>query len=65
MYTKPSTRLGLASLYVFVIQSLMLQIAATLIEEEKKQIKEEKANFMAKISALDLSGDQAALMVWY
>uniref|UniRef100_A0A673X894 Troponin I, fast skeletal muscle-like n=1 Tax=Salmo trutta TaxID=8032 RepID=A0A673X894_SALTR len=62
MYTKPSTRLGLASLYVFVIQSLMLQIAANLIEEEKKEMKQEKDNFMANIPALDLSGDQAMLM---
>ncbi|CAB1323461.1 unnamed protein product [Coregonus sp. 'balchen'] len=62
MYTKPSTRLALASLCFFVLQSLMLQIAANMIETEKKEAKQEKDNFMAAIPALDLSGDQAALV---
>uniref|UniRef100_A0A673X847 Troponin I, fast skeletal muscle-like n=1 Tax=Salmo trutta TaxID=8032 RepID=A0A673X847_SALTR len=44
------------------LKSLMLQIAANLIEEEKKEMKQEKDNFMANIPALDLSGDQAMLM---
>ncbi|XP_013979545.1 fast myotomal muscle troponin-I isoform X1 [Salmo salar] len=44
------------------LKSLMLQIAANLIEEEKKEMKQEKVNFMANIPALDLSGDQAMLM---
>ncbi|KAK6318471.1 hypothetical protein J4Q44_G00117620 [Coregonus suidteri] len=44
------------------LKSLMLQIAANMIETEKKEAKQEKDNFMAAIPALDLSGDQAALV---
>lgn len=43
----------------------MLQIAFELIEVEKKEAEQVKKNFMAEIPALDLSGDQAALMVQY
>lgn len=43
----------------------MLQIAFELIEVEKKEAAQEKANFMAELPALDLSGDQAALVVRY
>ncbi|KAK6318470.1 hypothetical protein J4Q44_G00117610 [Coregonus suidteri] len=44
------------------LKSLVLQIAFELIEAEKKEAKQEKDNFMAEIPALDLSGDQAALV---
>ncbi|XP_029613987.1 troponin I, fast skeletal muscle [Salmo trutta] len=44
------------------LKSLVLQIAFELIEVEKKEAEQVKKNFMAEIPALDLSGDQAALM---
>ena len=43
----------------------MLQIAFELIEVEKKEAEQVKKNFMAEIPGLDLSGDQATLMVRY
>lgn len=47
-----------------VLQSLMLQIAANWIEQEKKDIEEAKETYMAdNCPTPDLSGDQAALMV--
>ncbi|XP_023259449.1 troponin I, fast skeletal muscle-like [Seriola lalandi dorsalis] len=46
------------------LKSLMLQIAAGLIEQEKKDIEAAKQAYMAEnCPAPDLSGDQAALMV--
>uniref|UniRef100_A0A8C7UM66 Troponin I type 2a (skeletal, fast), tandem duplicate 1 n=1 Tax=Oncorhynchus mykiss TaxID=8022 RepID=A0A8C7UM66_ONCMY len=44
------------------LKSLVLQIAFELIEVEKKEAVQEKANFMAELPALDLSGDQTALV---
>ncbi|XP_036963565.1 troponin I, fast skeletal muscle-like [Acanthopagrus latus] len=45
------------------LKSLMLQIAAGWLEQEKKDIEEAKANHMAdNCPTPDLSGDQAALM---
>lgn len=47
-----------------VLQSLILQIAAQWLEQEKKDIVEAKDNYMSETCpAPDLSGDQAALMV--
>lgn len=47
-----------------VVQSLMLQIAANWIEQEKKDIEEAKEAYMAEnCPTPDLCGDQAALMV--
>ncbi len=46
------------------LQSLMLQIAASWIEQEKKDIEAAKETYMAdSCPAPDLSGDQAARMV--
>lgn len=46
------------------LQSLMLQIAANWIEQEKKDNEAAKAAYMAENCPLpDLSGDQATLMV--
>uniref|UniRef100_A0AAY5KT38 Troponin I2, fast skeletal type n=1 Tax=Esox lucius TaxID=8010 RepID=A0AAY5KT38_ESOLU len=50
-----------ASLCLFDIQSLVLQIALDLIEVERKENEQVKANFMAEIQSLDLSGDVATL----
>nr|XP_046208440.1 troponin I, fast skeletal muscle-like [Oncorhynchus gorbuscha]XP_046208442.1 troponin I, fast skeletal muscle-like [Oncorhynchus gorbuscha] len=44
------------------LKSLVLQIAFELIEVEKKEAVQEKANYMAELPALDLSGDQTALV---
>ncbi|XP_008309886.1 troponin I, fast skeletal muscle-like [Cynoglossus semilaevis] len=45
------------------LKSLMLQIAASWIEQEKKEIEEVKEAYMAEnCPPPDLSGDQAALM---
>lgn len=52
------------SLSFAVVQSLMLQIAANWIEQEKKDLEETKETYMAEnCPAPDLGGDQAALMV--
>lgn len=52
------------SLSFAVVQSLMLQIAATWIEQEKKDLEVTKETYMAdNCPAPDLGGDQAALMV--
>lgn len=46
------------------LQSLMLQIAANWIEQERKDIEAAKEAYMAEnCPDPDLSGDQAALMV--
>uniref|UniRef100_A0A665TGA8 Troponin I, fast skeletal muscle-like n=1 Tax=Echeneis naucrates TaxID=173247 RepID=A0A665TGA8_ECHNA len=46
------------------LKSLMLQIAAGMIEQEKKELKAVKEAYMAEnCPAPSLSGDQAALMV--
>ncbi|KAM7397292.1 hypothetical protein PAMP_020276 [Pampus punctatissimus] len=46
------------------LKSLMLQIAASWIEQEKKDIEQMKEDYMAEnCPAPDLSGDQAALMI--
>ncbi|XP_071400777.1 troponin I, fast skeletal muscle-like [Centroberyx affinis] len=45
------------------LKSLMLQIAATWLENEKKELEEAKEAYMAEnCPAPDLDGDQAALM---
>lgn len=50
--------------FFFSLQSLMLQIAASWIEQEKKDIAVAKEAYMAEnCPNPDLSGDQAALMV--
>lgn len=47
-----------------LLQSLMLQIAANWIEQEKKDIATAKEAYMAEnCPAPELSGDQATLMV--
>ena len=47
-----------------VLQSIMLQIAATWIENEKKELVAAKEAYMSeKCPSPNLSGDQAALMV--
>ncbi|KAL0968125.1 hypothetical protein UPYG_G00262720 [Umbra pygmaea] len=43
------------------LKSLILQIAFELIEAERKENEELKANFLAELPALDMSGDLAAL----
>ncbi|XP_010900234.1 troponin I, fast skeletal muscle [Esox lucius] len=43
------------------LKSLVLQIALDLIEVERKENEQVKANFMAEIQSLDLSGDVATL----
>ncbi len=49
---------------VFVLQSLMLQIAANWLEQEATEIAAAKEAYMAeRCPAPDLNGDQAALMV--
>lgn len=51
-------------LIVAVLQSLMLQIAANWIEQEKKDIEAAKEAYMAEnCPTPDMNGDQAALMV--
>ncbi|KAJ7998041.1 hypothetical protein DPEC_G00218430 [Dallia pectoralis] len=42
-------------------ESLVLQIAFDLIEAERKENEQVKANFMAEVQPLDLSGDVATL----
>lgn len=58
-----------ASTHFNLLQSLMLQIAANWIEQEKKDIAVAKEAYMAEnCPAPDLSGDLASLMVrpfWY
>lgn len=52
------------NLCVVLFQSLMLQIAANLLEQEADEIIATKEAYLAEnCAALDLSGDQAALMV--
>lgn len=51
---------------ISVLQSLMLQIAQSWIENEKKELVVVKQNYMAEqCPPPNLSGDQAALMVSY
>lgn len=53
-----------SELHVVSLQSLMLQIAANWIEQEKKDIEAAKEAYMAEnCPTPDLGGDQAALMV--
>lgn len=52
------------NLFVVLFQSLMLQIAANLLEQEAAEIIVTKEAYLAEnCAALDLSRDQAALMV--
>lgn len=52
------------NLFVVLFQSLMLQIAANLLEQEAAEIIITKEAYLAEnCAALDLSRDQAALMV--
>lgn len=52
------------NLFVVLFQSLMLQIAANLLEQEAAEIITTKEAYLAEnCAALDLSRDQAALMV--
>lgn len=54
----------IAGCLIFVLQSLMLQIAQNWIEKEKKELVVAKAAYMAEqCPPPNLSGDQAALMV--
>ncbi|CDQ74134.1 unnamed protein product [Oncorhynchus mykiss] len=47
------------------LKSLCLSIAATFLAAEKKESMQEKEDFMAQIPIMDLSGNQAALVVPY
>lgn len=48
----------------FVLQSLVLQVAANWLEQEKKDLVTAKENYMSEnCAAPDMSGDQAALQV--